>query len=147
MALSADTFYETTVTDVNAFPLTNAVTCYAGSLIGIDDSTGYAVLWADTANYIFAGIALREATGDTSASPVVNVNVNCGGLILKKVAVTGTSAITHVGDKVYATDDNTFDVSATSNVQEIGIITHWYSGTTCDVQLYSLAQYQGVTNS
>tara|TARA_Y100000310_G_scaffold334113_1_gene413080 strand:- start:6406 stop:6849 length:444 start_codon:yes stop_codon:yes gene_type:complete len=147
MALSADVFYETTVTDVNAFPLTNAVTCYAGSLIGLDDSTGYAVLWADTANYIFAGIALKEATGDTSASPVVNVNVNCGGMILKKVSVTGVSAITNVGDKVYATDDNTLTTSATSNVQEIGIICDWYSSTTCDVQLYSLAEYQGVTNS
>jgi len=147
MALSADVFYETTVTDVNAFPLTNAVTCYAGSLIGLDDSTGYAVLWADTANYIFAGIALKGATGDTSASPVVNVNVNCGGLILKKVSVTGVSAITNVGDKVYATDDNTLTTSATSNVQEIGIISDWYSSTTCDVQLYSLAEYQGVTNS
>jgi len=147
MALSADHFYETSDPQVIAFPLTNGVTVYAGALVGVDDSTGYAVEWADTANYIFAGVALRQAVGDTSASPVVDVDVNCGGMLLKKIAVTGVSAITNVGDKVYATDDNTFTTSATSNVQEIGIITRWYSSTTCDVQLYSLAQYQGVTNS
>ena len=147
MALSADHFYETSSPVTIAFPLTNGVTCYAGSLMGIDDSTGYAVLWADTANYIFAGLALRGATGDTSASPVVDVELNCEGMLLKKVSVTGVTAITNVGDKCYASDDNTFDVSATSNVQEVGIITRWYSGTTCDVQLYSLAQYQGISNS
>ena len=109
MALSADHFYETSSPVTIAFPLTNGVTCYAGSLMGIDDSTGYAVLWADTANYIFAGLALRGATGDTSASPVVDVELNCEGMLLKKVSVTGVTAITNVGDKCYASDDNTFD--------------------------------------
>jgi len=147
MALSADVFYETTVTDVNSFPLTNSQVIYAGALVGIDQSTGYAVEWFDTANFIFAGVALKSATGDTTASPVVEVNVNCGGLILKKVSVTGSSAITNLGDKCYADDDATFNVSATSNVQEVGLITRWYSGTTCDVQLYSMAEYQGISNS
>ena len=147
MALSADQFYETSSPSVIAFPLTNAQVIYAGALVGIDQSTGYAVEWADTANFILAGIALRGATGDTSASPVVDVEVNCEGMLLKKVSVTGVSAITNLGDKCYASDDATFDVSATSNVQEVGIITRWYSGTTCDVQLYSLAEYQGISNS
>jgi len=147
MALSADHFYETSDPQTIAFQLTNSQVIFAGALIGIDTSTGYAVEWFDTANFIFAGVALRAVTGDTTASPVVDVDVNCGGMLLKKVAVTGASAITNVGDKAYASDDNTFTTSATSNVQEVGIITRWYSSTTCDVQLYSMAQYQGVTNS
>ena len=147
MALSADQFYETSDPQTIAFQLTNSQVIFAGALIGIDTSTGLAVEWFDTANFIFAGIALRGATGDTTASPVVDVDVNCGGMLLKKIPVTGVTAITNVGDLVFASDDNTFDVAATSNVAEVGIITRFYSGTTCDVQLFSLAQYQGMTNS
>lgn len=147
MALSADQFYETSDPQTIAFQLTNSQVVFAGALIGIDTSTGLAVEWFDTANFIFAGIALRGATGDTTASPVVDVDVNCGGMLLKKIPVTGVTALTNVGDLVFASDDNTFDVAATSNVAEVGIITRFYSGTTCDVQLFSLAQYQGMTNS
>ena len=147
MALSADQFYETSDPQTIAFQLTNAQVIFAGALIGSDTTTGLAVEWFDTANFIFAGIALRGVTGDTTASPVVDVDVNCGGMLLKKIPVTGVTAITNVGDLVYASDDNTFDVAATSNVAEVGIITRFYSGTTCDVQLFSLAQYQGMTNS
>ena len=147
MALSADQFYETSDPQTIAFQLTNSQVVFAGALIGIDTSTGLAVEWFDTANFIFAGIALRGATGDTTASPVVDVDVNCGGMLLKKSPVTGVTALTNVGDLVFASDDNTFDVAATSNVAEVGIITRFYSGPTCDVQLFSLAQYHGMTNS
>ena len=147
MALSADQFYETSDPQTIAFQLTNSQVIFAGALIGIDTTTGLAVEWFDTANFIFAGIALRGVTGDTTASPGVDVDVNCGGMLLKKIPVTGVTAITNVGDLVFASDDNTFDVAATSNVAEVGIITRFYSGTTCDVQLFSLAQYQGMTNS
>tara|TARA_R100000808_G_scaffold9782_1_gene26541 strand:- start:3383 stop:3820 length:438 start_codon:yes stop_codon:yes gene_type:complete len=141
MALSADVIYETASPIVQAVPALNGDICYAGALIAIDGD-GYAAPWADTAGYVFAGLAMRQVTGDTSASPVPECEINTSGPILKKVAVTGSTGQTDVGVLVFATDDNSLELGLTpTNVKAVGRVSRWYSGTTCDVQLFTPAEY------
>lgn len=143
MALSADVIYESASDQIQSVPAVNGDVLYAGALIGID-SAGYAAPWADTSNYNFAGVCMKQVTGDTSASPVPEANVNTSGMILKKVTVTGASGQTDVGVLVYASDDNTFDLSATSNVKAVGRISRYYQSTTCDVDLFTPTEYLGL---
>lgn len=127
-----------------ALKLTNAEVAFKGSLIGLSVTTGYAVSWADTAALEFMGIATTGVTGDTSATPPKEVEVDCTGVIIKRINVTGTSAITHVGDLVYASTDNPadFTLTGTANTDPIAIVTRWYSSATCDVMLLTPAEHR-----
>src|SRR5688572_29730728 len=108
--LTADTIFPARGSEVRSRKMTNASTVYGGSFIGEDPSTGYAVKWADTAGFRFLGLALRGATGNTSASPVPEVGYSVGG-ILQNVNVTGVTAITDQGKKVYCSTDNPADMT------------------------------------
>jgi len=140
MALSADVIYESASDQIQSVPAVNGDILYAGALIGID-SAGYAAPWADTTNYNFAGVCMKQVTGDTSASPVPEANINTSGMILKKVTVPNASSQTDVGILCYATDDNTLTLSSTSNVNAIGRVSRWYQSTTCDVDLFTPTEY------
>ena len=139
--LTVDRMYLTkprgTITETNSYIVTNALQLFAGGFTGISTSTGLAIKWADTANFQFLGIALAGATGNTSATPKVEVIVDESGLTLQQVSVTGVTDQTSVGTKVYATDDNVLTTTATVNVGTIGIITRYYTGSTVDVRLFS----------
>lgn len=141
--LAADLNYVESPRGSWSYKVTNALQVFKGSLLGIATSTGYVVKWADTAGHVFKGIAMGGATGNTSATPPVEVVIDERGVILRRVAVTGASAITDVLDKVYCTTDNPADLTktATSNVGAIGHIVRWYSSTTCDVQLYTPQEF------
>ncbi len=117
--------------------VTNAVQVYAGGFYMMSITTGYVVVPADTAAYVWLGIAQRNALGDTSATPPVKAQFTTGPTVLRNYPVTGVTAVTNQGDYVYCTDNSTLDVSATSNTKPVGSILKWYSGTTCDVQLFS----------
>lgn len=141
MALTADSFPETVARGVGSIIALNGTTIYAGALVAID-ANGFATNWADTSGFVgLAGTALAQAIGDTSASPNVEVSLNTSGPIYAKVAVTGSTGQTDVGAKCYATDENTFNLSASTNVYAVGIVTRYYSGTTCDVRLFTPAEY------
>lgn len=130
--------------DQQSHQATNAVQFYAGGLVFLDRATGRVVKPADTATFEFLGMVKRDVLGDTSASPIKEVEVNTSGLIIQRVTVTGASAITDVGDRAYiATTDNPSDMTktATTNTGPIGVITRWYSGTTCDVKLMTPMEY------
>lgn len=128
----------------NGHVLTNAVTVYAGSFIGLVRSTGRATKWADTAGLEFLGYAERGAVGDTSASPPVEVEVNEEGQVLEGVTVTGGSAITDNGDFVYAADDGLLTLTPTVNVGPIGKVLRWRTSTNCDVRLFTPEEYQAL---
>jgi hypothetical protein len=115
----------------------NATTFYAGTFVMLDISTGYINNAADTANFVWVGIVQRKVTGDTAASPVPEVTYITGPMTLQNYPVTGTSAVTHNGDLVYPSDNNTLTVSAASNIKAIGCIDKWLVGTSCDVRLFS----------
>jgi len=143
MALSADKVRQLRDRHFVAFDVTNALVLYKGSYVGFSTSTGYVVKWADTANYQWLGIVQRGVTGDTTAAENL-VEVDCSGAVEQGVSVTGTSAITNVGDLVYASDDNTLTTSAVhgSNVDPIAWVTRWYSSTTCDVMFFTPSEHR-----
>lgn len=124
---------------------TNAVTFYAGGLVGEDNSTGRMVKWSDTVNLKFLGVLNKGVVGDTAASPIPRGEVNVSGVTLEKVSVTGVTAIADVGDLVYATDDDTLTKTATINVLAIGRIVEFHSGTTVDVHLFTPDEYRAFT--
>ena len=101
-------------------PVTDAVVIWQGAYVCLDQSTGYAVLAADTANYLWAGIAQNTVTGDTSATEPPEVIVTGGPLVLKNVAVTGLDNVNDRGDLVYATADDTLTLSSGSNLKAVG---------------------------
>jgi len=136
---------------LHAAKVVNGDIIYKGALVGIaqDDfattaSRGYAVPVSNTANITFAGVALRQVTGDTGATPVPEVEIDTSGVLLKKVTVTGVTAQLDVGKEVYPTTDNVddLDINASTFDRPIGFISRWYSSTTCDVQLYSMNDYE-----
>lgn len=124
------------------YVLTNAVTVYRGSLIGLVRSTGRATKWSDTAGLDFLGFADKGATGDTSASPPVDVLVDDSGKVLENVVVTGGSAITDNGDYVYAADDGSFTLTPTVNVGPIAKVLKWHTSTTCTIRLLTPEEYK-----
>jgi hypothetical protein len=143
MALTADTLPETAEREVLAGIVLNAQVIFAGALCGVDGN-GFVANWADTTGFVFAGTALEPATGDTAASPAVEIKLNCSGPVYKKVPVTGSTGQTDCGALVFATDENTFDLSTTTNVKAVGTVTRYYSGTTCDVRLFTPSEYQAL---
>lgn len=143
--LTKDTIFATRSRKGIAIQAKNAVQFYAGSLTGIDtNASGRAARWADTAAFKFLGIANRQVLGNTSASPVPEVEVDMSGPILENVPVTGVTAVTDQGAKVYATSDNPgadLTLTPTTNVKAIGVIVRWRTSTRCDVKLFTPEEY------
>jgi hypothetical protein len=140
MALSANRFYKTKPRGAFANPLAikaaNGVTLYAGALV-VSRADGYANISADAAGDKFEGIVLRKVTGDTSATPNPEAEIDASGPTLEAVSVTGAAAQSDVNSLVYLTSDDTLTLSATTNLKAVGRVTRWYSGTTCDVKLFT----------
>ena len=101
----------------NDFALESGVTIYEGAAVAIDDTanTVGAFAVADT----FAGFAISKAVHGTQT----HVKVRSRGIV--KLTTDGTP---DVGDAVYASDDQTFSQTSTSNKQ-IGIVHRVVSGT------------------
>jgi hypothetical protein len=144
MALSADLARKSRPKENGSYKVTNALQIYAGSLVGIDSATGYAVLWGDTATYRFRGVALNKVKGDTAAVNIPEVEVNESGERLIGVSVAGVSSIASVGALVYASDDNTFTLTPGNNAKAIGHVTRWHTGAICDVALFTPDEYYGL---
>lgn len=110
MALSKNTQYPFEIGDLNELPVLTNVKIYENSLVGIDAGTGYARPL--TAGDAAQGFAESPADNTGGASGAMNVRVKYRGLV--QVAV-GSLAITDIGKPVYASDDGTFTLTATSN--------------------------------
>jgi hypothetical protein len=150
------------------FRIANAIRIYAGALCGLPGTNaltsarGYLTKWQNQVNLQWAGIAEAESLtgglitsaqsgtvsnvnsvlGDTSASPVPEITVECGPIILRDVTVTGVSAQTDVWRSlVYCSTDNYTDLqtTATSYSPAIGKVLYWNTSTTCSVYLFGLA--------
>lgn len=116
----------------------NATQLYAGSYVGIVSGSGHVSTFSDTAGLEPLGFAMEKVLGDTSVSGDEDrVSVNIGGGTVKSIAVTGAGATNDTGEPVYATNDNTFTLTATSNTPAVGVIERFHSGTTCDVRFFS----------
>ncbi len=122
----------------------DAVVFYAGGLVGVDLADGLIKKWDDVATYRLMGLVLEGVTGDTSASPPVEIRMNTSGPVIERVSVTGAASQGDNGELVYATDDNTYTLTPTANVNAVGRVARYHSGTTCDVKLFTPDEYRGL---
>ncbi len=130
MALSADTprAYGGGVDPTfTSLPCTSAVTIYEGSAVGESTTAGTyrALVGGDN----FAGFAHEQVINASGGTKRVKVRQK--GII--RVAVTGATAVTDNSAAVYASDDGTFTLTATSANTQIGKVVQWIASTTCDV--------------
>lgn len=112
--------------DYNDLPAVATDIIYEGAAVG--DSSGYArpLVAADA----FGGFATRQADNSSGSAGAINVRVRQVGVVT--LAVTGVTGVTDEGSTVYASDDDTFTLTASGN-SSIGKIVRWVSGTTCQV--------------
>lgn len=120
---------------LNAIPMIDNDIIYDGAAVG-DNGSGLArpLVAADP----FLGFATANAdnTGTGHAASAIKVPLKSKGVA--KLVVTGVSSTADVGEKVYATDDDTFTLTA-SGASAIGRVLRWISSTTC------LVSFQGST--
>lgn len=111
------------------YPVIAADIIYEGAAVTLQASTGHAKP-AAVADTEFVGFCTAKADNATGAGAAINVHVRSKGKV--KLSVTGVTAATDVGSKVYLTDDDTFTLTSTSG-KRVGKITRWISTTYCMV--------------
>ena len=110
--------------DNEAYPVIAADVIYEGAAVG-ENGSGYSRPLAQ--GDPFQGFATRKADNSTGAAGVINLEVKTRGRI--RLTVAGATAIT-ANDRpaVYASDDNTFTLTSTSN-SLIGYVSRWIAST------------------
>jgi len=136
MALSADTPRNMTwVGHRNALPVQASSTIYAGSAVTID--TGGEVGPLATGEAGFVGFAVSKADNSSGSAGDINADIMTEGEIV--LTVTGLDDNNDLGDEVYATDDNTFTLTASGAIA-IGRVSQIVSlsAGTCRVKFTSI---------
>ena len=125
------------LSDYNELPMVAADIIYEGAAVG-DNGSGIArpLVAADP----FLGFAMRKADNSAGAESAINVMVKQRGEI--QLAVTGVASADDLGATVYASDDDTFTLTSTSNTA-IGKVARWVSSTTC-VVYFEAVQYRSL---
>lgn len=146
MSLSADTTIE--IADnfgaTRRTPGLNGNVFYRGAYVQLDDTNGIVKEAADISGFVGFGIVTRHVTAD-GANGDNEVEYLVGPMILKRVSVTGVTALTNVGDLVYVTADDTLTITPTSNTKAIGEISRYYgSSTKVDVAVYAPGVSRGL---
>jgi len=120
--------------DIGELPVVASDIIYEGAAVG-DNASGYArpLVAADP----FLGFAESQADNSAGAAGAVNVRVREVGKV--KLSVTGVTGVGDVGTDVYASDDNAFTLTTTSNTL-IGTIVRYISGTEVIVHFKSSAR-------
>jgi len=127
----------------NDLPVIAADIIYEGSAVG-DNGAGYArpLVAGDP----FRGFAFAKADNSAGAAGDINVRVRrCGDIVLPIAAL----AITDVGKDVYASDDDTFTLTQSTNTR-IGKVKRFIatgSGVVCFCESNGGAQVAEITDS
>lgn len=156
------------------FRVANGRRIYAGALCGLPGANaltsarGYLERWQDQVNLQWAGIAeaqswtgalitsaqtgtasnVNSVLGDTGASPVPEITVEMGPLILVNITVTGVAAQSDVWRTlVYCETDNyeDIDTSASTYSPAIGKVLYWYSSTSADVLIFGALRQTAIS--
>lgn len=116
----------------NELPVIASDIIYEGAAVG-DNGSGLArpLAAADP----FFGFALRQCDNSAGAASAKNVVLRSRGCVV--LPVTGATSAADVSETVYASDDDTFTLTSTSNTA-IGKVSRWISGTTCEVEFEAL---------
>lgn len=101
-----DTLYKEGVEE--ELPMAASAKVYGGSMV-CTNASGYAAPGADTANFMFAGVACAEADNSAGANGAINVKIKRKGVFL--FAASGMTAA-DVGKTVYVLDDQTVALAA-----------------------------------
>jgi len=96
--------------DLNSLPMVATDIIYEGAAVGIEAASGNARPL--NAGDAFAGFCIQNADNATGSAGDVRVQVKTHGEV--QLPVTNV-AITDIGKPVYASDDDTFVLTATSN--------------------------------
>jgi hypothetical protein len=111
--------------------MAQSTTIYQGTLAAYNAS-GLAVPGADTANFVFAGVAYETVTSPASAATYLRVE-RTGTYVFN---FTGTATQATVGQKVYLSDDNTVAVAATTtNDVYCGDVVEFLSATSVRIRI------------
>jgi len=127
--LAADLARSFQIGDREDYPVIASDIIYEGAAVG-ENASGYSrpLVAGDP----FQGFAVEKADNSAGAAGAVNVRVRTRGVV--QLAVTGATAVT-ANDRpaVYASDDNTFTLTSTSN-SLIGYVSRWISSGVCMVE-------------
>lgn len=124
--------------DFSDVPLDASASTVPKGAIVMRDTSGYGVNGSDTANYIFAGIAVETQTAGATDG-AVSIKVARKG-VWRFAFGAGDNAITNVGSVAYCTDNNTVDIAATpTNDIAIGRIVRYIDADTCEVDIEGYA--------
>ena len=134
VALTADTQRVHQEPNIISYGIEAAEIIYKGALCKIN-ADGYLEACSAEAGAVFAGVAYEGVSNASGANGAVDARVMTEGIL--PFAATGLAA-TNVGNVVYATDDNTVQTAAGTNLQKVGRITEVISATECKVQIFTL---------
>lgn len=127
--LAADTPRVYELGDLNDLPVIASDIIYEGSAVG-ENASGYSrpLVAGDP----FQGFCIKQADNSSGSAGDINVKVKSRGYAY--LPVTGATAVTaNDFPPVYASDDNTFTLTAGSNTL-IGNVYRWVSSGYCIVQ-------------
>ena len=130
--LAADKARAFALGDIQELPMIAADIIYEGAAVG-DNGSGLARPLVATDPFL--GFAERTADNSAGAASAKNVRVRTRGQV--QLTVVGASSAADVSETVYASDDDTFTLTSTSNTA-IGKVSRWVSGTTCIVAFEAL---------
>ena len=119
--------------DQKRYLLKASTTIYKGALVCLD-TNGLAVPAADTASFIFVGVAYETATSAASGSTYVTVEKRGEYEMVTSGATQATT-----GKKVFASDDQTVATSTTNSIA-VGYDGEFVSATKVRVRIDNLVQ-------
>lgn len=122
----------------SSYVVVSGDTVYAGGLVGTN-AAGFLVPWADTAGNKFVGVALQTIVGDGSLECRVNEN---GDFLSGATVASAVQA--SVNSLVYCETDNPadLDLSASTNVGPVGIVSRFISAGVADVVLFTPTEHE-----
>ncbi len=112
-------------------PVQASSVCYSGAALTYDSSGDVGPL---STSETFAGFALQKIDNGSGAAAAEKVKIRERGCI--KLSVATANDDDDVGAAVYASDDATFTLASTGNLQ-IGKVRRYISGTDCIVYFES----------
>ncbi len=125
-AATTDLFVDYDLGNIASYPVITTEILYQGRPVWSTISNGYAKAGATTpaeATDAFLGFALEHIDNSGGGNGVKNIHVRPSGRV--KIAI-GSAAITDIGKAVYITDDSTFTLTASTNLQ-VGVVAEWIS--------------------
>lgn len=117
------------VEDVTDLPAVASDIVYEGAAVGLSSGNARPLVAADK----FVGFAMKKCDNSSGAAGDKNVRIRRKGTVI--INVTGVTGVGDHTKQVYASDDDTFTLTATSN-SKIGAIVRFISGTKCEVEFY-----------